>query len=56
MTFDRVIIYSTKPFLEWLINHNSELKDESRAKLYVAVTRAKYSVAFIVPNDFKFIN
>lgn len=53
LTFDRVIIYSTKPFIEWLIDHNSKLEDESRAKLYVAVTRAKYSVAFIVPDNFR---
>lgn len=52
LTFDRVAIIPTSPFLGWIKDHNSKLNDESRAKLYVAVTRAKYSVAFIVPNDF----
>ena len=33
--------------LEWIKNHDSTLAQKSRAKLYVAITRAKYSVAFV---------
>jgi DNA helicase-2/ATP-dependent DNA helicase PcrA len=32
----------------WLSNAETMLKDETRAKLYVAITRARYSVAFVV--------
>ena len=48
-TFDRVMIFPTKPMLTYL-----EDKDETKLKaperLYVAVTRAKFSVAFVVPD------
>jgi hypothetical protein len=48
-TFDRVMIFPTKPVLRYL-----EDKDETKLKaperLYVAVTRARFSVAFVVPN------
>ncbi len=47
LTFERVLIYPTKPMVNWLIDQNSELKPKSRARLYVAITRAKYSVAFV---------
>lgn len=46
-TFDRVLIYPTKPFIEWLRNHDSELKPISRSKFYVALTRAKFSVGIV---------
>lgn len=46
-TFERVLIFPTKPMKEYL-----KTKDISKAgdisKLYVAVTRAKYSAAFVV--------
>ena len=47
---DRVIIYPTAPILNWLKDHKSDLQPTSRADLYVAVTRARYSVAFVVPD------
>jgi len=47
LSFDRVLIYPTKPILEWIIGKSKELKIESRSKFYVAVTRARYSVAFV---------
>lgn len=47
LSFDRVLIYPTKPFLEWLKDNNSELADTSRSKLYVALTRARHSIAII---------
>jgi len=51
LSFDRVLIYPTKPFLKWLIDNNSELLATSRSKLYVALTRAKYSVGIVTNKD-----
>lgn len=46
-TFDRVMIFPTKPMVEYLIKRDpSRLKAPER--LYVAVTRARFSVAFVV--------
>jgi hypothetical protein len=46
-TFDRVLIFPTKPMLKYL-----EDGDPSKLKrpeaLYVAVTRARHGVAFVV--------
>lgn len=46
-TFERVLVFPTGPMLEFL-----KTKDLSKAgdksKLYVAITRARYSVAFVV--------
>lgn len=47
LAFNHVLIYPSGPITKWLRNRNSELKDASRAKLYVAITRARYSVAFV---------
>lgn len=47
LSFDRVLIYPTKPFCEWLNNNLSELAPTSRSKLYVAITRARYSVGIV---------
>jgi DNA helicase-2/ATP-dependent DNA helicase PcrA len=47
LSFDRVLIFPTKPILDWIMRKTNTLKDESRAKFYVAVTRARYSVAFV---------
>lgn len=53
MEFDRVIIYPTKPIIDWLENNTSNLQPEARAKFYVAVTRAKYSVAIVCDPNFR---
>ncbi|MBJ7459402.1 MAG: UvrD-helicase domain-containing protein [Thermoleophilaceae bacterium] len=46
-TFDRVLIFPTKPMLQYLQHGDvSKLKDPHR--FYVAVTRARFSVAFVV--------
>ena len=45
--FDRVLIYPTEKIRNWLKDNTSELKPISRSKLYVAITRARYSVAFV---------
>ena len=47
LSFDRILIYPTKPMVEWLLNNNSNLAPTSRSKFYVALTRAKQSVGII---------
>lgn len=53
LTFDRVLIYPTKDMEKWFFDHNKELKNQMRSKFYVAVTRAKYSVAIVYDNKKK---
>lgn len=50
-TYNRVVIYPTEDMKQWLKDKRTRLADETRAKLYVAVTRARYSVAFVIPED-----
>lgn len=46
-TYDRVLIFPTKPMCEYLATKDlTKVGDQS--KLYVAVTRARYSVTFVV--------
>jgi superfamily I DNA/RNA helicase len=47
LDFDRVIIYPTRPIADWLKNNACELAPTSRSKLYVAITRARFSVAIV---------
>ena len=49
--FDHVLVYLTKDMWGWIFNHNTELTPEVRAKLYVAITRARHSVAFVISGD-----
>lgn len=51
LSFDRVLIYPTKAMAKWVENNNSELKDEARAKLYVAITRARRSSTIVLDFD-----
>jgi DNA helicase-2/ATP-dependent DNA helicase PcrA len=67
LTFDRVLIYPTKSFIEYLKKAEKpndelqsdpkkevikeELPPETKAKYYAAVTRAKYSVTFVCSED-----
>lgn len=46
--FDHVVILPTEPMRLWLSKPATELKPQSRAKLYVALTRARHSVAIAV--------
>lgn len=46
-TYKRVLIFPTKPMLEYLRTEDVS-KAGDKSKLYVAVTRAKYSVTFVV--------
>lgn len=52
MEFERVLIYPTKNILDWIEDHEKQLKEKSRAGFYVAVTRAKNSVAFLCDEKF----
>jgi superfamily I DNA/RNA helicase len=47
LSFDRVLIYPTNPILNWLTDNDSELAPTSRSKVYVALTRARYSVGIV---------
>jgi DNA helicase II / ATP-dependent DNA helicase PcrA len=48
-TFDHVVIFPTQPIKHYLkTNDPGVLADEARSKLYVAITRARHSVAFVV--------
>lgn len=46
-TFDRVMIFPTQPMKQYLETNDLNVAGDI-SKLYVAVTRAKYSVAFVV--------
>lgn len=49
LTFDRTLIYPTEKLLKTLFNDNdSRLTNQAKARCYVAITRAKYSVAFVI--------
>ncbi len=53
LEFDRVLIYPTKAITDWLKSQKHEsLQPTSKAKLYVAITRARLSVAFIHDDGF----
>jgi DNA helicase-2/ATP-dependent DNA helicase PcrA len=49
LTFERVLIYPTNAVAKFLTD-GTELKPKTACGLYVAVTRAKHSVAFVLPN------
>ena len=46
-TFHRVLIYPTKEMENWIYNNKTDLAYSTRAKFYVAITRARFSVAII---------
>jgi DNA helicase-2/ATP-dependent DNA helicase PcrA len=47
LTFDRVLIYPTVDMLKWMKNKEEKISDQARAKFYVGLTRAKYSVGIV---------
>ena len=51
MTFNHTMLYLTRPMIEWLKSRSSDLAFGARAKFYVALTRAKYSVAIVWDDD-----
>ena len=54
-TFNRVLVYPTADMLKWIGNNTTQLKPRTKSKFYVALTRARYSVA-IVCRDNKLYN
>jgi DNA helicase-2/ATP-dependent DNA helicase PcrA len=48
LTFDRVLIYPNEKMKKWIKNNSYDLKNETRAKFYVAITRARYSVGIVM--------
>lgn len=52
-TFDRVMIFPTKPMLEYFKKRDPAIL-KAPERLYVAVTRARYSVAFVVDDSADF--
>lgn len=47
-TFDDVLIYPVKAVKNWLADASAELRDQTRSRFYVAVTRARHSVGIVV--------
>ena len=45
LTLKRVVIYPSGPMIKWLVSHETEISKAARSKLYVALTRAKHSIA-----------
>lgn len=50
LTFERVLIYPTSKMIDWILDHDKEMKSSSKSKFYVGVTRAKHSVAIVFNN------
>lgn len=44
-SFDHVVILPTGPMRSWLADSTTDLRPQSKAKFYVALTRARHSVA-----------
>lgn len=47
LTFERVLLYPTRPIIDWILDNSNELAPTSRSKFYVAITRAKFSVGIV---------
>lgn len=50
-TFERVLIYPTGDMINWISDNKKKLTDGARAKFYVGLTRAKFSVAIVFDFD-----
>jgi len=51
LTFDRVLIFPHKKGKEWLSSGDFSHVEDSAAKMYVGITRARFSVAFVIDDD-----
>ncbi len=51
--FDHVVIIPTEDMRRWLADRTTKLKPMTRAKFYVALTRARHSVAIVADWDAK---
>ncbi|MCR8641000.1 hypothetical protein BEN44_20885 [Leptospira interrogans serovar Ricardi] len=48
LTFDRVLIFPNKPLNDYLKTSKQEnLNSKTKSKVYIAITRARFSVAFV---------
>lgn len=47
--FDNVVVWLTKPMAKWLSDRATELKPIARAKMYVAITRARNNLWLVKP-------
>lgn len=52
-TYNRVLLYPTKKITEWLFDNKELNTFETKCKFYVAITRARYSVAIVCKNNIK---
>lgn len=52
-TRERVLIYPTQKILDYILDNKELNSFELKCKLYVAITRAKYSVAIVCKNNTK---
>lgn len=50
-TFNRILVYPTQDMAKWVKDNTATLSDGSRAKFYVALTRARYSIAIVMNFD-----
>lgn len=53
LSFDNVLLFPTANMRNWLFDHSVRLSEATRAKLYVAITRARSSLAIVVSDDFQ---
>ena len=51
LAFDRVLIYPTKVMESWIKDNSFKLNNTARAKLYVGITRARYSVGIVIDHE-----
>lgn len=53
LKFNRVLIYPTKNFINWITTGFNKIKiaSETKCKFYVAITRAQISVAFVCEKE-----
>ncbi|MDY6148914.1 UvrD-helicase domain-containing protein [Bacteroides heparinolyticus] len=51
LTFDTVIVYPTTDMKSWLKDSTAPLKQTTKAKLYIAITRARRNVYFVFDEE-----
>ena len=55
-SFDHVLIYPTEKMLSFILNGTEIESPEVKAKLYVAITRARYSVGIVYDYPANFVH
>lgn len=51
LTLERVLLYPTADMCRWLLDHEHDLANATRAKLYVGLTRPKLSLGIVVDDN-----